>query len=139
MNGLRDVPESIADVCFLAGVKVCHHKSWLHGTNFSKEWVQQTKDAAFGIVEDLSSGGISVDYLRCALGHDATSIRDDMQSVDIAKLKSRLIGCRRIFQSIGYLALSEMLIDDSMKEKLGNKDFATRVIEIFRESLNLRS
>lgn len=64
MNGLRDVPESIADVCFLAGVKVCHHKSWLHGTSFSKEWVQETKYAAFGIVEGLSSCDISVDYLR---------------------------------------------------------------------------
>ena len=132
------VPESIADVCFLAGVKVCHHKSWLHGTSFSKEWVQQTKDAAFDIVEDLRSGGISVDYLRCALGHNATSIRDDMQSVDIAELK-RLIDCQPIFQSIGYLALSEMLIDNDLKEKLGNKNFTLEIIEIFRDSLNPRS
>ncbi len=138
MNELRDVPESIADVCFLAGVKVCHHKSWLHGTNFSEEWAQKTKYAALDLVKDLSCGSVSADYLRCSLGHNATSIRDDMQSVNIAELKSCLIDHRRIFQSIGYLALSEMLIDDSLKEKLGSKNyFSTRMIEIFRDSLNI--
>lgn len=140
MIELPIVPEGIADVCFLAGVKVCHHKSWLHGTNFSDGWAQQTKDTALDLVKDLQSGGISIDYLRCSLGHNATSIRDDMQSVDIAELKSCLIDHRRIFESIGYLALSEMLIDDSLKEKLGNKNYFTaRVIEIFRDSLNLNN
>lgn len=139
MCKLPVVPEGIADVCFIAGAKVCHHKSWLHGTNFNAEWARQTKDTALDLVKDLQSGGIDVEYLRCSLGCDVISIRDDMESVDIKALREHLDDYRYIFRSIGYLALSEFLIGDELKPKFGGKDAAVRMIEIFRDSLNLNS
>lgn len=138
---LPAVPSNIALVCFLVGVKVCHNGQWLHGTNFAADgWAKTVIKTALEITKEFERGDIDAKDIYCALCEDISLIRDDLQSVDIRRVRENLSVLNSVvFEQIGYLALSEFLLDGNLAEKLGKNhaQYVDKLIEMFQHSLGL--